>query len=311
MRPTRKQVKELRARADVAARPLPHQQARLLPILRRDRPVRFAAVAVEPFVVELLLDDLGLLGEFPWSAMGRDLISCKTDDPPAMFPAAQIVDLCDRWLEANPQVRDISVKLVADTSKAEKALRAARTALEKAVKFPIIAGSALATAKGAELDEIGARIGIHRRGSDQAFREQISEGLAQKIKDFNPGEAPSKPMTKVSAVDGVKAAGGLRMLEGDTVIEDDPLYPEPPLPDQYTIAEWSSGPVSFDLRPDLQNIEVQISQHIPDPDAYALAAGSPDDCNNCQGLGHIQWPTPRGAARIQCGRCGGTGRIKS
>lgn len=84
------EIEALAERCRKAIAPLPYQQARLLPKLRRDRPLRFAAVEVEARMVSRLAQATGLtarLFETREAHVG--------DRTKAHWPAEQILELCD------------------------------------------------------------------------------------------------------------------------------------------------------------------------------------------------------------------------
>jgi hypothetical protein len=88
-------IQALRDRAQEVLDPLPYQKARLLPVLRRDRPVRFAAVEVDSDLLACLVD------ESPHTFKGFELHPVQRVT--GHWPAAQIVELCDAVLELRGQ----------------------------------------------------------------------------------------------------------------------------------------------------------------------------------------------------------------
>lgn len=92
------EIQALRDRAQEALDPLPYQKVRLQPVLRCDRPVRFAAVEVNPDLIVLMFHEVKT-GGGNWRELDplrREAInSCRV----ATWPAALIVELCDAVLE--------------------------------------------------------------------------------------------------------------------------------------------------------------------------------------------------------------------
>jgi len=103
-----KRIEEIRAQCLEALAPLPYQQARLLPVLKEDRPLRFAVVVMSGDELISMLQEvrgLNLKESAPdgfFEAFGS-MIADGTGSPvlqPSNWPAAQVLALCDAVLAA-------------------------------------------------------------------------------------------------------------------------------------------------------------------------------------------------------------------
>lgn len=97
---TRREIEELAARCRKAIAPLPYQERRLQPVLRCDRPLRFAAVEVSGQTLSALHDMIPSPGPvMPWRGLLGDLQACHDQEALASWPAAQVLELCEAALE--------------------------------------------------------------------------------------------------------------------------------------------------------------------------------------------------------------------
>jgi hypothetical protein len=99
------EIEALAERCRKAVAPLPYQEERLLPKLRCERPVRFAAVDALPCVLVAMLEEVRYSMDSVNSFVGliNDIGAATSAERemqlPARWPAAQILELCEAVLE--------------------------------------------------------------------------------------------------------------------------------------------------------------------------------------------------------------------